>query len=110
MSDGFENLEHYFGRETISLKPQWHRSITTENAHAVLAELCVLYLNFFNSDASLPAGANGEARDYVNSYAFVDYSAKSWGTHFREPSIIDDAAIVPLAAKICNPDSKSFST
>ncbi|KAH7111465.1 hypothetical protein B0J13DRAFT_271948 [Dactylonectria estremocensis] len=46
---------------TVSSELHWHHSITTQDAHAVLAELCVLYLNLLNSNVSLPTDANGEA-------------------------------------------------
>ncbi|KAH7322566.1 hypothetical protein B0I35DRAFT_183940 [Stachybotrys elegans] len=95
---------------TVSPELHWHHSITAQDAHAVLAELCVRYLNFFNSDTTLPTDANGAAGHPVDGHAFLDYSAKNWGAHFREASIIDDAAIVPPTTKICNPDSKSYST
>ncbi|KAK2600219.1 hypothetical protein QQS21_005015 [Conoideocrella luteorostrata] len=94
---------------TISSQLRWHHSITTRQAHSVLAELCVLYLNFFNSDNSLPADANREGHRPIHSHAFLDYSAKSWGSHFREASIMDNAAIVPYALRISHPDSKSYS-
>ncbi|KAH6988696.1 hypothetical protein EDB80DRAFT_623375, partial [Ilyonectria destructans] len=94
---------------TVPSELHWHHSITTRHAHAVLAELCVRYLNFFNSDVSLPTDGNVEAGHSVDSHAFLDYSAKSWGAHFREAGIIDDAAIVPSALRICDPDSKSYS-
>jgi hypothetical protein len=88
---------------------RWHHSITTQDAHTVLAELCVRYLNFFNSDVSPPTDANVEAGHPIDSYAFLDYSAKTWGTHFREAGITDDAALIPSALRICDPDSKSYS-
>ncbi|KAH7173109.1 hypothetical protein DER46DRAFT_596919 [Fusarium sp. MPI-SDFR-AT-0072] len=94
---------------TVPSELRWHRSITAHHAHTVLAELCVLYLNFFNSDVSLPTGANGEAGHSIDSYAFLDYSAKTWGAHFREAGIIDDAAIIPFALRICDPDSNSYT-
>ncbi|KAH6960053.1 hypothetical protein BKA56DRAFT_647910 [Ilyonectria sp. MPI-CAGE-AT-0026] len=94
---------------TVSSELHWHHSITTQDAHAVLAELCVLYLNFFNSNVSLPTDANGEAGHSFDRYAFLDYSAQTWGAHFREAGIIDDAAIIPFALRICDPDSKSYS-
>ncbi|KAH7000851.1 hypothetical protein EDB80DRAFT_81671 [Ilyonectria destructans] len=95
---------------TVSSELHWHHSITTQDAHAVLAELCVRYLNFFNSsDVSLPTDANGEAGHSFDRHAFLDYSAQTWGAHFREASIIDDAAILPFALRICDPDSKSYS-
>ncbi|KAF5704085.1 ankyrin repeat domain-containing protein [Fusarium globosum] len=95
---------------TVPSEMHRHRSISIRQAHTVLAELCVSYLNFFNSDVSLPTDDNGKAGHPVDSHAFIDYSAENWGDHFHEASIIDDATIVPSAAKICNPDSKSYST
>ncbi|KAH7122203.1 hypothetical protein B0J13DRAFT_512355, partial [Dactylonectria estremocensis] len=94
---------------TISSGMHWHHSITTQDAHAVLAEFCVLYLNFFNSNVSLPTDANGEAGHSFDRHAFLDYSAQTWGDHFREAGIIDDATIIPFALRICDPDSKSYS-
>jgi len=86
----------------------WHHSITIHQAHAILAEVCVVYLNFLNSDLTL-TDANGEASHYINNYAFLDYSAKNWGTHFRVADISNNADIVPFALRICNSDSKSYS-
>ncbi|KAH8652926.1 hypothetical protein BGZ61DRAFT_281830, partial [Ilyonectria robusta] len=94
---------------TVSSELHWHHSITTQDAHAVLAELCVLYLNSFNSNVSLATDANREAGHSIDTHAFLDYSAQTWGAHFREASIIDDAAIIPFALRICDPDSKSYS-
>ncbi|KAL6402688.1 hypothetical protein AUP68_14144 [Ilyonectria robusta] len=94
---------------TVSSVLHWHHSITTQDAHAVLAELCVLYLNFFNSNVSLPTDAKGEAGYSFDRPAFLDYSARNWGAHFREADIIDDAAIIPFALRICDPDSNSYS-
>ncbi|KAH6977638.1 hypothetical protein EDB80DRAFT_265352 [Ilyonectria destructans] len=94
---------------TVSSELHWHHSITTQDAHAILAELCVLYLNFFNSNVSLPTDANGEAGDSFDRHAFLDYSAQTWGAHFRKAGIIDGAAIIPFALRICDPDSKSYS-
>ncbi|UKZ49434.1 hypothetical protein TrVGV298_003681 [Trichoderma virens] len=94
---------------TIPSKIGWRHSIAAHHAHAVLAELCVLYLNFFNSNISLPTGTDRENRHSVNSNTFLDYSAKAWGAHFRQASIIDNAAIICSALRICDPDSKSYS-
>ncbi|KAK1241331.1 hypothetical protein MKX08_001305 [Trichoderma sp. CBMAI-0020] len=56
-----------------------------------------------------PGCAKGETSHHVSSHAFLDYSATSWGAHFREASIMDDDAIIPFALRICDPDSKSYS-
>ncbi|KAH7187890.1 hypothetical protein DER44DRAFT_122604 [Fusarium oxysporum] len=92
----------------VSSELHWHHSITTRHAHAVLAELCVLYLNFFNSNVSPLTDIDGEAGNSFDRHAFLDYSAQTWGAHFREADIIDDAAIISFALRICNPDSKSY--
>ncbi|KAM0425178.1 hypothetical protein ACHAPT_009495 [Fusarium lateritium] len=93
----------------ISSELRWHHSITTQDAHAVLAELCVHYLNFFNSDDGLPNDADSEAGQSFNRHAFLDYSAETWGAHFREADIIDGADIIPFAIRICHPGSESYS-
>ncbi|KAH7115564.1 hypothetical protein EDB81DRAFT_287006 [Dactylonectria macrodidyma] len=94
---------------TVSSELHWHHSITIQDTHAVLAELCVLYLNFFNSNANLPTDANKEAGRSFDRHAFLHYSAQTWGAHFRKANIITDATIIPFALKICDPDSKSYS-
>ncbi|KAH8724299.1 hypothetical protein GQ44DRAFT_750330 [Phaeosphaeriaceae sp. PMI808] len=87
---------------TVPTEIQWHRSITIHHAHAVLAELCMRYLDFFNSDA--------KANHHVDSHTFLDYSAKFWGLHFREACISnDDVAIARLALRIFGPDSKVYA-
>jgi hypothetical protein len=93
----------------VSSELHWHHSITTKDAHAVLAKLCVLYLNFFNSNVGLSTDANREAGHSINRHTFLDYSAQNWGDHFREAGITDGASIIPFALRICDPDSKSYS-
>jgi ankyrin repeat protein len=94
---------------TVSSELHWHHSITTRQAHAVLAELCVLYLNFLNSNVSLLTDMDGEAGHSVVRHPFLDYSAKTWGTHFRKAGFIDNATIIPFALRICDSGSKSYS-
>ncbi|OKL62160.1 hypothetical protein UA08_02170 [Talaromyces atroroseus] len=88
----------------------WYYSITSNQAHAILAELCVLYLNLLNSDAIVSTDAKEEVSPSIHSRSFLDYSAKFWGAHFREAKITDDADIIPIALRICDPDSKSYLT
>lgn len=94
---------------TVSSKLDWHHSITTRHAHAVLAELCVLYLNFFNSNGSLLTDVDGEAGHCVDRHPFLDYSAQNWGAHFRKAGFIDDATMIPFVLRICDSGSKSYS-
>ncbi|KAK2468670.1 hypothetical protein H9L39_19829 [Fusarium oxysporum f. sp. albedinis] len=91
---------------TISPELHWHHSITTQDAHTVLAELCVLYLNFFNSNTSLLTDMDGEAGHCIDKHPFLDYSAKTWGAHFRKAVMIDDATIIPFALRICDSDHR----
>ncbi|KAF2831830.1 purine and uridine phosphorylase [Ophiobolus disseminans] len=94
---------------TISTEVGWHHSITIDQAHNVLAEPCVRYLNFFNSDASPLVGPTPDARHHVDSHTFLDYSAKFWALHFREAHISNnDAAIARLALEISDPFSKAY--
>ncbi|KAL7903775.1 hypothetical protein GGI35DRAFT_291694 [Trichoderma velutinum] len=88
---------------------QWHHSITTRQAHNILAELCVLYLDLFNSRVSPTIKSKGKSSFVTDSNAFLNYSAENWGAHFREAYITDDAAIIPVMLRICDPGSKSFS-
>jgi ankyrin repeat protein len=87
----------------------WENSITIRQAHNILAELCVLYLNLFHSTVSLTIAADSKTSYLTDSNAFLNYSSKNWGIHFREAHIVDGAAIIPVTLKICDPGSKSFS-
>ncbi|KAL6857555.1 Ankyrin repeat A protein 2 [Amphichorda felina] len=99
-------LAEFAPPSTVPSGLSWHHSITIRQAHTILAEACVLYLNLMNSDFRLRAHANGESSHTIDSQAFLDYSAKTWGTHFREASISDNATIVSSALRICDPNSK----
>ncbi|KAJ6439188.1 NACHT domain-containing protein [Purpureocillium lavendulum] len=90
-------------------RPLWRHSIAIDQAHSVLAEVCVTYLNFLNSDVSLSTGVNGESAHFVGNLAFLDYSAIMWGDHFRTAGVKDDHAILPLVLTICNPASRSYT-
>lgn len=84
---------------SIPLGLQWRHSITTGQALHILAEICLIYLNFFNSDGRLP----------IKSRDFLDYSAKTWGSHLREASIMDDDIILSYAMRISDPGSTTYS-
>ncbi|KUL85707.1 hypothetical protein ZTR_08454 [Talaromyces verruculosus] len=92
-----------------SLDLRWHHSITARQAHIVLSECCVLYLNLFNSDPSLLADPMEESDHFVEKHAFLDYSAKTWGIHIREARILDGDEITRFVIQICDTNSKSYS-
>jgi ankyrin repeat protein len=89
---------------------QWQQSIAMQDAHKMLAESCVRYLSFLNSDASLFADVTNEKTGYIANAAFFDYSARFWPMHFRESCFSSnrDADISRLALTVSNPDSRSF--
>lgn len=93
----------------ISLDLRWHHSITARQAHTVLSECFVLYLNLFNSDPSLLADPMEESDHFVEKHAFLDYSAKTWGIHIREARILDGDEIIRFVIQICDTNSKSYS-
>ncbi|UKZ60511.1 uncharacterized protein TrAtP1_001786 [Trichoderma atroviride] len=82
---------------------QWHHSITTRQAHHVLARLCILYLNMVDSHVYLLAEEDGY------EMPFIDYAIIQWAAHFREAHIIDGDPIIPATLKLCDPESCSYS-
>ncbi|KAL4787640.1 purine and uridine phosphorylase [Aspergillus varians] len=102
-------LEDLRSSTTVPLEPGWHHSIAMTQTHEVLATVCVLYLNFFNSNITISTNADEDDSNFAGSHDFLDYSAKNWTTHFREASIIANAAILPSTLRICDPNSSSYA-
>lgn len=113
-------LAELSSQATVPSELRWCGSITAFQGHRLLTDLCVVYLEFFNSDGSLLTAESGntdcEDTDKEDTdrrapkRAFLAYAAEAWVTHFRESDIADNDAIVPVAARICDPRSKSYST
>jgi len=61
---------------SIPTKLEWHHSITINSAYTVLAELCVRYLNFFNSNSCLLTDTTMKTDHHVKNRAFLAYSAE----------------------------------
>ncbi|KAL8299133.1 hypothetical protein RB593_009145 [Gaeumannomyces tritici] len=74
---------------------KWAHTFSIRQAHEALAESCTVYLDL-RTDVNMETD-------------FLDYSAKNWGAHFREASIVDGAAIIPFALRVCDPNSKCHS-
>ncbi|KAI1752132.1 hypothetical protein F4782DRAFT_502146 [Xylaria castorea] len=88
----------------------WKHSITGHYAHSILAGLCVLYLSLFNSEVIPLLDTHGEASRSIDSYAFLNYSAQRWITHFLKANTDkDDSGIEPLAIDICDIGSRAYS-
>jgi hypothetical protein len=95
--------------DTTLLEQGWYHSIAINQAHEVLATVCVRYLNLFNCDTTISANADKDNSNITGSHDFLHYSAKTWTTHFREAVIIPAATILPSALRICDPDSRSYA-
>lgn len=115
---GKVHLLHQTAREFLLADPtlgttalpgaRWRHSVPIDHAHKVLAQLCIHYLDLFNS-ASRPAGKNDHETDSsADPRAFLDYSAKYWGSHYRKAG--GDPSFVSSILRICDPDSMSFDT
>ncbi|KAL6407175.1 ankyrin repeat domain-containing protein [Ilyonectria robusta] len=91
-----------------NVESQFRSKYIGENAHAILAECCVLYLNLFNLNVRPLANLNAESSQCFDRRAFLDYSAKNWGAHFYRADITDDDAIVPYALRIYDYKSLSY--
>ena len=92
-----------------STEHQWQHSITIHEAHMVLADLCVRYLSFLDSDAGVLTETSTETGHHSDSRTLLDYSARFWDLHFREAGIHDDdSGIVRLALRISEPSSKTY--
>lgn len=132
------NLSSPVAAAGCDLNSTWHHSITNKQAHLVLAEICVLYLDLFNNDEAENCegcsyyadteddqnsqnGHVNNGRNWLNvlrntdplpstdSHGFLNYSASSWLFHFYEADVDDCNTIVHTTLRICDPALKSFS-
>ncbi|VUC34817.1 unnamed protein product [Clonostachys rosea] len=88
---------------------KWEHSITIKHAQTVLAELCVLCLALYDSKASPGTDETSETDKSMDELPFYVYSAHFWGAHFRQADISEDAAVMPIVSKICDPSTKIYS-
>ncbi|KAI0424748.1 hypothetical protein F5Y09DRAFT_353104 [Xylaria sp. FL1042] len=77
--------------------PIWAHTFSMREAHMVLAESCVIYLDLHN----FPTKVNTEA--YM-----LEYSDENWAAHFYEADIPDGATILPVALRIYSNASSSL--
>lgn len=116
---------------SISSGLRWHQSITNRHAHNVLATVCVLYLNLFNSkhglseehaklsgflrsQVSMSYSSNQHIHDpisiqHVDRNSFLTYSSVNWTAHFRKANMTDAATIIHFARRLCDTSSRSYS-
>ncbi|PON20791.1 hypothetical protein TGAM01_v210299 [Trichoderma gamsii] len=93
----------------LPLSRGWQRSISLRHAHSTLAELCVIYLDLFNSNEEFQKDIEEIRVRNGNLLGFLDYAAENWIAHFNEADIGYNAAVLPLAMRICDPRLKSRS-
>ncbi|KAL6886925.1 hypothetical protein GGI43DRAFT_273204 [Trichoderma evansii] len=92
----------------IPLSLSWQHSISSRHAHTTLAELCMIYLDLFNSTDRFQKDIKEMRLNNSQYLDFLDYSAENWIAHFHAADLADNDAISPFALRICNPDSKSY--
>ncbi|GAP88947.1 putative ankyrin repeat protein [Rosellinia necatrix] len=83
---------------SVSAATKWAHEFSMREAHLSLAESCVVYLHLLDSRA-----------DRTTQTGILDYSTNNWVAHFRDADPPDDAAIVPLALRICDPELEQVS-
>lgn len=98
-------LAHAATPPNVTLEPRWRHSITSQSAHNVLTEICVVYLDFLN-DETLP-DFDTENFSNLETFGFLDYSARNWGTHCRNACMSADADVLPFTLRICDQVSRS---
>jgi ankyrin repeat protein len=84
----------------------WHKSIESSDAHDLLAKICLIHLNLFNSNV---ADTHGKSNHPTDESVFLDYSARNWGEHFRGAGTCLSDGNISLALKICDMESESYS-
>ena len=90
---------------STSLQPlHWYGSITLEQAHSTLAEICISYLNFRDfEDMTLSNCDDKKNTDYE---VFHNYSAMNWATHFRQARFENERKRISKVLRICDSSTK----
>ncbi|KAJ1326901.1 ankyrin repeat domain-containing protein 50 [Microdochium nivale] len=84
-----------------SKRLRWRHSINLNNAHAVLASLCMRFLfimQFANTDLSKDAYAKKACHDFV----LLDYAANHWPEHYRNIETKDATEFDSIAYQLCS--------
>ena len=101
---------------TNAVDLRWQHSFRVGHVHAVLAEVCIRFLNIINCDTDMPKFEEWRKGTYsvastgtgTSIFPFVGYAA-CWLPHFRMAcEAEDDVALASLASMICEPSSKAF--
>ncbi|KAJ6004940.1 hypothetical protein N7540_012739 [Penicillium herquei] len=93
------------------LRLPWQHSITSQSAHSVLAEICVIYLDLLNKDDSSQElkGKRREEDHLLELEALLGYAAINWGMHARVACIGADSDLIAPISNICSSYSRISS-
>ncbi|RMZ48479.1 ankyrin repeat-containing protein [Aspergillus flavus] len=70
-------------RSNDSIQSQsWKHSLKLQESHQIISRICIQYLLLSDFGKALPQPI--DIAKLTNTYIFLDYSAKSWVTHFLE--------------------------
>ncbi|MCJ1312727.1 hypothetical protein MMC25_006403 [Agyrium rufum] len=94
----------------------WHGAVTLEQAHAILAQICLTYLHFSDFVDGFIFGHSDHPNTYgpplldieicLHKYPFLYYSAAFWAEHVRQACFRTEAYVTILALRACDPTAR----
>ncbi|KAF3402933.1 hypothetical protein DPV78_003809 [Talaromyces pinophilus] len=75
----------------------WNRSITSEQADALLAVSCIVYLD-------------GMLQENIQCKDFLEYASEYWPSHYRGSRKDLEKRLIPFLARLCDPRDPGFTT
>ncbi|KAJ5740279.1 hypothetical protein N7493_000151 [Penicillium malachiteum] len=105
------SLVHHDSSSGSDLK--WEKSITSQYAHYVLAEICVVYLDALNecgNSRELENDRKDRGDRVVDLRAFLDYASINWGAHCQAAYISAESNLITPILNVCSPFSVILST
>ncbi|KAI5923966.1 hypothetical protein F4810DRAFT_156063 [Camillea tinctor] len=86
---------------SVSSSLKWKHLIQPQEAHKILAEICIWYLLLTEFENQREEAENISQQD-MNRYRLLDYSANHWSMHFRESRIAFIESKLQSALRICD--------
>ena len=86
----------------------WYNSINIQQAHLLLAEICMIYLEFRDFENRVLFDENEQT--HISDYALFEYSARYWAAHLRHARIEDQEHSTFSVLRLCDPNSKRYTT
>lgn len=95
---------------SVPQSAQWEHSIAIQHAHKILAEQCLHYIGFYDSQTRSERDTLVQNRQHHSAHSFFEYSSEFWTMHFQEANLSSgkDAALLQLGCKVSNPKSMCF--